>query len=74
DLRGLRPAFEAALGTAEPMGEWFARMLHGSLVANHVRAFRPFGTIGVEALGVVAARRGIRLDESAAAGVVAGMR
>ncbi|MGH8912377.1 MAG: haloacid dehalogenase type II, partial [Acidimicrobiia bacterium] len=46
DLAALRPRFEAALGTIEPMGEWFARMLHGSLVANHTLRYRPFGQIG----------------------------
>lgn len=74
DLRALRPAFEAALGTAEAMGEWFARMLHGSLVANHVGVYRPFGDIGVDALVALANKRGVELSRGDAAGVVAGMR
>ena len=57
DLSALRPAFVEAMGSAETMGEWFARMLHGSLVANHTNAYRPFGMIGVEALLMVAAKR-----------------
>ena len=74
DLGALRPSFAEHLGSTDPMGEWFARMLHGSLVANHVRRHRPFGRIGVEALLAVAARRGIPLDENGALEVVAGMR
>lgn len=74
DLRSLRPAFEAALGSADPMGEWFARMLHGSLVSNHVRNYRPFDLIGAESLMVVAQRRGIDLSPDRAAAVVSGMR
>ncbi len=74
DLRALRPGFEAALGTVEPMGEWFARMLHGSLVANHVGRYRSFGEIGTEALVALARKRGIDLDPDRAAEVVAGMR
>lgn len=74
DLRALAPGFIARLGTADAMGEWFARMLHGSLVANHVRRYRPFGLIGVEALLVVAQRRGIDLDPDDAVGLVEEMR
>lgn len=74
DLSGLRPHFEATFGSVEPMGEWFARMLHGSLVANHTDRYRPFGQIGTEALMVVAQKRGIPLTPEAAAAVAAGMR
>jgi 2-haloacid dehalogenase len=74
DLAGLRPVFEAALGTAEPMGEWFARMLHGSLVSNHANAYRPFGTIGVEALLTVAKKRDVDLTTEQATEVVGTMR
>lgn len=73
DLAHLRPRFEAAIGSIEPMGEWFARMLHGSLVANHTLNYRPFGVIGAEALLVVAQKRGIPLTRDEAADVVAGM-
>lgn len=74
DLSALRPRFEEVFGSAEPMGEWFARMLHGSLVANHTRRFRSFGTIGAEALVVLAKKRGVELGEEQAARVVEGMR
>jgi len=74
DLGALRPAFRDAIGTDAPMGEWFARMLHGSLVANHTNSYRPFDLIGVEALMVVAQKLGIDLDIDRAAAVVGGMR
>lgn len=74
DLAALRPRFQAAVGSLEPMGEWFARMLHGSLVANHTLRYRPFGQIGVEALMTVAEKRGVSLAANSAADVVGGMR
>ena len=74
DLSPMRTAFEQALGTAEPLGEWFARLLHGSLLANTLEDYRRFGTIGVEALIGVAARRGVDLSSEAAGRVVQGIR
>lgn len=74
DLKALAPEFAARFGSADAMGEWFARMLHGSLVANHVRRYRPFGLIGIEALVVTAQRRGVALDPDDAVTLVAEMR
>ena len=74
DLSALRPEFAAAFGSTDPMGEWFARMLHGSLVANHANRYRPFGVIGVEALMMVARKRGADLTEEQAGELVRSMR
>ncbi len=74
DLSSLRPGFVAIFGDAGLMGEWFARMLHGSLVANHTGNHRPFGTIGTEALLALATRRGRDLSPSVAAALVDSMR
>lgn len=74
DLAALKPVFAGVFGTADPMGEWFARMLHGSLVSNHVNDYRPFGEIGLEALLALAEKRGVDLDVDAATEVVHGMR
>ena len=74
DLSPMRSAFEEVLGTAEPLGEWFARLLHGSLLANALDDYRRFGTIGVEALVGVAARRGIDLTNEDAREVVKEIR
>jgi 2-haloacid dehalogenase len=73
DVAALRPGIAAAVGGKDVMGEWFARLLHGSLVANHLGRYRPFGEIAVEALQAVAARHGVDLDPTAAVDVVAGM-
>lgn len=74
DLAGLRPRFEEVFGSADAMSEWFVRMLHGSLVANHVGNHRPFGLIGAEALMVLAQKRGIMVEPARAAEIVESMR
>ena len=64
---------EGLFGVDPPVGEWFARMLHGSLVANHIDNYRPFGEIGVEALLTVAIKRAISLTGEVALDVVSEM-
>lgn len=61
------------LGEDPPTGEWFARLLHGSLLANALDSYRPFGVIAVEALLGVAARRGVQMDADDALAVLAPM-
>jgi len=46
-LAPIKAKFEEAFGIGAPLGEWFSRMLHGSLVANHVGDYRSFGEIGM---------------------------
>jgi 2-haloacid dehalogenase len=70
DLSPLKIDFEDLFGKAAPIGEWFARMLHGSLVANQLDEYRAFGVIGVEALLLVAEKHGVDLDEATATEVV----
>jgi 2-haloacid dehalogenase len=70
DLSPLKLDFEAVFGSSDPMGEWFARMLHGSLIANHLSDYRAFGVIGVEALQLVAKRRQVDLDGVTATQIV----
>jgi 2-haloacid dehalogenase len=70
DMAPLAIDFEDVFGSGDAMGEWFARLLHGSLVANQLDEYRAFGVIGVEALLAVAERRGIELDEGTATEVV----
>ncbi len=57
-LDPIRHNLETIFGSEPPVGEWFTRMLHGSLVANTLDAYRPFDDIGAEALINMAARRG----------------
>lgn len=70
DLSPMKAAFEAVFGSSQPMGEWFARMLHGSLVANQLNEYRAFGLIGVEAMRLVAKRHSVDLDEADATEMV----
>lgn len=65
---------EAVFGPNPPTGEWFSRMLHGSLIANQLDTYRAFDEIGVEALIAVAARRQLDLSEDVARDVVQTMR
>jgi len=60
-LLPIRNNLERIFGADPPIGEWFARLLHGSLVANTLDTFRPFGDIAAEALITLAAHRGMLL-------------
>ena len=73
DLAELDPLLIEIFGAPSPRGEWFARLLHGSVVANYTGSYRPFGAIGVEALLNLAKRRGVDLAEEDARGVVGTM-
>jgi 2-haloacid dehalogenase len=65
---------EKVFGAAPPIGEWFARMLHGSLVANELDSYRPFDEIGVEALLTVAEKHGLAMGAGDAQGILGVMR
>ena len=68
-LDPIRRNLESILGADPPVGEWFARLLHGSLVANTLDAYRPFDELAAEALINLAARRGllVRAEDAVAA-------
>lgn len=72
-LDPIRAKLDEAFGIGAPVGEWFARMLHGSLVANHVGLYRSFGEIGVESLLTVASRRGLAMRGEDAEEIIATM-
>ena len=74
DLRALGEPFSRAFGDAPPIGEWFARLLHGSLVATLTDSYEDFGTIGRRALDVLARRRGIDLSDEARDAILGTMR
>jgi 2-haloacid dehalogenase len=57
DLAGLRDPFARAFADASAIGEWFARLLHGSLVATVTDSYEDFASIGRRALDAVASRR-----------------
>lgn len=73
-LDPIRARLEEVFGPGPPVGEWFSRMLHGSLVSNELGSYRPFDQIGVEALLTVAAKRGVALSGDEAQDIVAVMR
>lgn len=72
DLAGLDPLLIKVFGSPPPRGEWFARLLHGSVVANYTN-YRTFGTIGVEALIALGRRRHVDLTEEDARRIVGTM-
>ena len=74
DLRALREPFGRAFGDASPLGEWFARLLHGSLVATLTDAYEDFGTMGRRALDALAVRRGVALEEKDRDAILGTMR
>ncbi len=72
-LEPMMRSLEVIFGADPPAGEWFARLLHGSLVANELDQYRSFGDIGAEALINLAARRGLRLRAEDALDAIAPM-
>lgn len=72
-LDPIRDNLEGLFGADPPIGEWFARLLHGSLIANVLDQHRPFGDIGAEVLINLAARRGLLLRAEDAIGAIAPM-
>jgi 2-haloacid dehalogenase len=64
DLRALDPVFADIFGEAAVRREWFTQMLQCALVATVTNAYSDFGTTGIAALEMVAARRGVTLKEA----------
>lgn len=73
DISGLAPLVEEAAGPGASLGEWFARLLHRSLVANHLGRYQPFGELAVESLEWMALRSGASLDVGAVDRLLAAM-
>lgn len=73
DVAAMADPFEQTMGSEVSVGEWFARLLHRSLLANDLGLHRSFGELGAEVLMWMAARRGTDLDPEQAAGLVAHM-
>jgi 2-haloacid dehalogenase len=58
----LRAPFAAAFGDDASLGEWFTRLLHGSLVATVTDSYEDFASIGQRVLETVATRQGVELS------------
>jgi 2-haloacid dehalogenase len=63
DVKPLRERFARVFGDPDPSAEWFARLLHGSLVATVTDTYEDFATLARRALDAVAWRRDHRLSE-----------
>ena len=63
DLKGLDSVFAGIFGDASARREWFQQMLQSALVATVTDAYTSFGEIGMSALEMVGARRGITVTE-----------
>jgi len=74
DLGVLRDPFARALGDASSIGEWFARLLHGSLVATLTDSYEDFGSIAGRSLDAVAFRRGRTLSDEDRGEILGTMR
>jgi len=79
DLSALDPRFERAFGLYEGSGtalrkEWFGQLLTSWLTATVTGVYHDFGTLGLSALGMVAARRDVELSEETKKWVIGGIR
>lgn len=74
DLSPLRPRFADAFGDAGAMQEWFAVLLHSSVVTTIADAYIEFGTLAGAALEVVMTRRGVDLGEEERRGILTTIR
>jgi 2-haloacid dehalogenase len=74
DLSALRRPFTRAFGADPPVGEWFARLLHASLVATLTDTYEDFGSLGRAALDALAVRHGLDLADADRDAILTTMR
>ena len=63
DLRSLRHRFDRVFGKAGVMQQWFALLLHSSLVVTLTSAYSDFGTLAGAALAILASQYGVSLAD-----------
>jgi 2-haloacid dehalogenase len=73
DVTPLGTRLRGALPAGSGVGEWFARLLHRSLVANHLDDHQAFEQLGAEVLRSMASRGGNDLSREEAQGIMEGM-
>jgi 2-haloacid dehalogenase len=61
DLRAFDPLFARLFGDAAARTQWFGQFIQSALVTTVTNAYMPFGQIGLAALDMIAARRGVTL-------------
>jgi 2-haloacid dehalogenase len=74
DISHMDPIFEDIFGSREVRKEWFSQVIQDALVASLIDRYSDFGTIGVSAFELVAARKNVEVGESDFSRVVAAMR
>ncbi len=74
DLGALDSEFERIFGDAAARQAWFQQMLLSAFVSTITGAYADFGAIGMAALDMLAARRGISLGDDDRQAVREGMR
>jgi len=61
DLKALDPHFERIFGERSVRGLWFGQFIQSALMSIVLESYTPFGQIGMAALEMIAARRGVNL-------------
>lgn len=74
DLGALDPDFARIFGEVAARQSWFQQMLQSAFVSTITGAYADFGAIGMAALDMLAARRGISLGDDDRQAVREGMR
>ena len=74
DVGALDPLFQRVFGDVSLRRAWFNQMLQSALVATVTDAYRDFGAIGLAALEMTAARRGVTLSDDDRQSLRDGMR
>ena len=74
DLKDLRPHFERLFGDQAVIQQWFALLLHSSLVSTLGDDYHDFGSLAGAAFQMLAARHQVSLEEGDLAAIVGGMK
>ena len=74
DLGALDPVFARIFGDGGVRREWFTQLLQSALVATVTDAYSDFGAVGMAALEMIGARRGMTVGEAEREAVRDGMR
>ena len=74
DLKDLRPHFERLFGDEAVMQQWFALLLHSSLVSTLGDDYHDFASLAGAAFQVLAAQHEVPLGEGDLAAIVGGMK
>ena len=73
DLKLLRPHFERLFGDQAVIQQWFALLLHSSLVSTLGDDYHDFGSLAGAALEMLATRHEVSLGDSDRSAIVRGM-